>query len=344
MERPKVPETLSAVLIVKNESRVIRRCLSSLKWIDEIVVYDTGSTDGTQGIAERAGARVFQGEPIEPFHFAEARNLANEKAQNPWILSVDADEVLRAGSLSKIRAALKIPGEETAWRVGFINRSATGTLSIPILKIKLFMKDAWTWKYRVHERLMPLRAGKIGDMDKVVIDHMPEPEKGLRHGQNIKLLELCVKENPEYTKAFKHLGLELMLDKRHAKAVPYFLYYIDNTDDDRFKKSRAMDHAGNCFVILERLDDALEMFERSAKVAPERRDPLYHAAIALIKACRLDEAVTWIKRMIVVPFETRPNLPYDLPALWSTEPGRMLRFCEDQIRIARASLEARKNV
>lgn len=335
---------ITAVLIAKNEAKLIGRCIRSLGPVDEIVVYDTGSTDDTVGVAERAGAKVFRGEIVEPFHFAEARNLATAKAQNPWILSIDADEVLRAGSLSKIRAALKIQGEETAWRVGFINRSATGTLSIPILKIKLFMKDAWTWKYRVHERLTPLLAGKIGDMDKVVIDHMPEPDKGRRHGQNIKLLELCVKENPEYTKAFKHLGLELMLDKRPAEAIPYFCYYIDNTDDDRFKKSRAMDHAGNCLETLGQLDDALEMFERSAKVAPERRDPLYHAAIALIKACRLDEAVTWIKRMIVVPFETRPNLPYDLPALWRSEPQRMLRFCEDQIRIAQSALEARKKV
>lgn len=343
MKREAVSEKVSAVIITKNESRVIDRCVKALAWMDEILVYDTGSTDDTVAVAERAGARVVKGEPMNPFHFAEARNRATALAAGPWILSMDADEVLRSGGLSKIRKALEAPENVTAFRLGFINRAAAGTVSIPIMKIKLFLKDAWTWKYRIHERLIATREGAIGDLPKAVIDHMPEPDKAARHGQNIGLLELAIKENPEYVKAYKHLGLELMLAKRFGEATENLEHYIDNTDDDRLKKSRAMDHCGNCLVADGRLPAAMEMFERSAKIAPERRDPCYHAAIALIKACNLDEAIRWIRRMMLVPIETRPASPYDLPGLWRDEPAKMLRFCEEQIAEAKKLYEARKS-
>lgn len=333
---------LSAVLIAKNEAKVVGRCIRSLGAVDEIVIYDTGSSDGTQEIAAKAGARVVQGDPIDPFHFAEARNRANEHAQGTWILTIDADEILRAGSLSKIRKALDKVADETAYAVTFINRTSKGTLSFPTPKIKLFMKDAWTWQYRVHERLKSLREGRVGALADVVMEHMPDPDKKARHGQNVQLLEMCVRENPEYTRAFRHLGLELLLQKRPAEAIPYFAHYVDNTDENRFQKSQAMCHVGKCLESLGKLDEALEWFERAAKVAPERRDPMYHAALGLIKACRLDEALTWIRRMIEVPVETRPNLPYDLPILWGQEPVRMLRFCQVQIAAAKAAYEARK--
>jgi glycosyltransferase involved in cell wall biosynthesis len=81
--------SLSVAIITKNEEANIRRTLESVKWADEIVVVDSGSTDRTCDIAREYGAKVF----IEQWKgFAKQKNSAIEKCTSDWILSLDADE------------------------------------------------------------------------------------------------------------------------------------------------------------------------------------------------------------------------------------------------------------
>jgi hypothetical protein len=96
---------LSAALIVKNEQDCLPACLASLQGVvDEVVVYDTGSTDDTVAIAEASGATVVRGG--WPGDFATARNRALEMATGTWVISVDADEVLHTDA-SKLRMQLR---------------------------------------------------------------------------------------------------------------------------------------------------------------------------------------------------------------------------------------------
>ena len=88
-----VPPTITACLIVKNESEFIGQCLESIKRVaSQIVVVDTGSDDDTIQIAESHGAQVFQFDWCDDF--AAARNFGLEKATGDWLLIIDADEVL----------------------------------------------------------------------------------------------------------------------------------------------------------------------------------------------------------------------------------------------------------
>jgi tetratricopeptide (TPR) repeat protein len=80
-------------MIVRNERQHLERCLRSVNGLaDDIVVVDTGSDDGTQAIALRAGARLFNFPWVDDF--ALARNQALGQARAPWILALDADEQL----------------------------------------------------------------------------------------------------------------------------------------------------------------------------------------------------------------------------------------------------------
>src|SRR3990172_6104037 len=101
-----MPATISAILITKNASSTIRRCLESLQGLDHIVVHDTGSVDDTPEIARSMGADVSETR-IEPFHYAKARNEAMFRSKNPWILSIDADETLKEGSIAAILDRIK---------------------------------------------------------------------------------------------------------------------------------------------------------------------------------------------------------------------------------------------
>lgn len=84
---------ITLCMIVKNESKVLRRCLESVVGIiDEIVIVDTGSSDGTQEIAKEFTDKVYE---IQwNGNFAEARNYAASKANGEWILVLDADEYI----------------------------------------------------------------------------------------------------------------------------------------------------------------------------------------------------------------------------------------------------------
>jgi glycosyltransferase involved in cell wall biosynthesis len=83
------PVTLSVVIITFNEEANLPRTLESVKWADEIIVVDSGSTDRTVEIAKSYNAKVW----VEPWKgFAAQKNSALEKASCDWILSLDADE------------------------------------------------------------------------------------------------------------------------------------------------------------------------------------------------------------------------------------------------------------
>lgn len=79
----------SVTIITLNEESNIRACLESVKWADEILVSDSGSSDKTVQICKEYGAKVF----IDQWQgFGKQKNLIAGRARNSWILNIDADE------------------------------------------------------------------------------------------------------------------------------------------------------------------------------------------------------------------------------------------------------------
>lgn len=141
-------KTICLNMIVKNESRVIERCLSSVKdRIDHWVIVDTGSQDGTQEVI-RNFLKEIPGELHErPWvNFGHNRNEALQlaKGKSDYILFIDADEVLE-GAISKKEL------KEDVYLVQVI------TSKNPLLTFQraLLIKDSleWAWKGVLHERL-----------------------------------------------------------------------------------------------------------------------------------------------------------------------------------------------
>lgn len=84
---------LSVIIITKNEQDRLKACLESVKWANEIIVVDHGSTDRTLEIARSYGAKIFESTSDD---FSLRRNLGAEKAAGDWLLYLDADERVSA--------------------------------------------------------------------------------------------------------------------------------------------------------------------------------------------------------------------------------------------------------
>ncbi|HRE29784.1 MAG TPA: glycosyltransferase family 2 protein [Anaerolineales bacterium] len=101
---------LSAIVLTLNEERHLPECLASLSWADEVVVFDSGSTDATQQIATAAGARLV----TRQFdHYAGQRDAALASVSSEWVLFVDADERIPVALRDEIRSVLARP--EAGW-------------------------------------------------------------------------------------------------------------------------------------------------------------------------------------------------------------------------------------
>jgi glycosyltransferase involved in cell wall biosynthesis len=99
---------VAGVVLTFNEAADLPRALVSLQWCDEWVGVDSGSTDGTQAIAERLGARVLEHRQSPPFLISVQRNWALEQAgiRCDWVLFLDADEQVGQELAQLIRRTL----------------------------------------------------------------------------------------------------------------------------------------------------------------------------------------------------------------------------------------------
>jgi glycosyltransferase involved in cell wall biosynthesis len=101
---------ISAVIIAKDEAENVEECVRSVAFCDEVLVLDSGSTDGTPDLARRAGARVVSTD--WPGYVAQ-KNRAAGMAEHDWVLSIDADERVDDRLRAAIEA-LRAAGEPAA--------------------------------------------------------------------------------------------------------------------------------------------------------------------------------------------------------------------------------------
>ncbi|HQY05233.1 MAG TPA: glycosyltransferase family 2 protein [Lacunisphaera sp.] len=103
------PAPISVLIPVKNEAANLAACLASVAWCDEVVVIDSGSTDGTPDIARLGGARVVDFKWDGKFPKKKNWALANIPWKNEWVFILDADERVTPGLQAALRAALIRP-------------------------------------------------------------------------------------------------------------------------------------------------------------------------------------------------------------------------------------------
>ena len=220
---------LSVCMIVKNEEPVLGRALASVAALGddiEIVVVDTGSTDATVAVAERAGARVV------PFawigDFSAARNFGFSHARGAWLLVLDADEELTpeaCTSLPQVLASTRADGI----RVPVRNLDALGRVLACASSTRIVRSGrGHAYENRVHEDIEApiLRAGgQLEDADLPFVHHgytAEESARKKRHERNLALVRAAHESQPDNPRHWHYMGLELAIGGEQKDARPWF--------------------------------------------------------------------------------------------------------------------------
>ncbi|MBR1861523.1 MAG: glycosyltransferase [Lachnospiraceae bacterium] len=229
--------TVSVCMIVKNEEKVLARCLDSIADLaEEIIIVDTGSVDKTKEIAGRYTDKIYDFQWINDF--SAARNYAFSLASMDYIYSADADEVLDGENRERFRILKDnlLPEIEIV-QMKYGNQLENGTVYNfdEEYRPKLFKRlRTFTWIEPVHEtvRLDPV----VFDSD-IVITHKPMENHG---GRDIAIFtERLEKGYALSNRLWEMYARELFIsgtDEELDKSEKYFRAFEEEVTDPELHK------------------------------------------------------------------------------------------------------------
>ena len=171
---------VSVFIIAKNEADRIGATIRAIRGLtDDLVVVDSGSTDGTQGVAEELGARVI----YNPWPgYGLQKRFAEDQCRHDWLLNLDADEEVSPALLAEIKA-LFAHGEPPCQAYGiriaetFPGEREPHPLAYRVAPVRLYRRDAGRYSSSlVHDRVDLAPGTKIGKL------------KGLVHHRSVRSL------------------------------------------------------------------------------------------------------------------------------------------------------------
>ena len=292
---------LSAALIARDEEEFLGGCLRSLDGlVDEVVVVDTGSADRTVEVAESRGARVYR----RPWtgDFSVARNYALDLARGEWILYIDADERVRAGTAEGVRERLGDPGCVGGRVLLYPRPGHSG-----YWELRLFRNEPGI-RFRgvIHENIWPAiearraACGGLIAQSGLVLDHEGyEGDQHRKHLRNLPLLERSLAEDPSRVFSWCHLATvraALGDGDGAARAWAEAMALVDG------RAPRAPEDAIPFLHLIEegmaRDQDVSGLLERARRLFPGNLQFVWLQAQALMAAGRNAAAIRGLEQLV----------------------------------------------
>ncbi|MFC1562220.1 tetratricopeptide repeat protein [candidate division KSB1 bacterium] len=279
-KRPNTSVRLSLCMIVKNEEQMLPKCLASIKGIvDEIVIVDTGSTDGTREAAADYNIAWFSRTWDDDF--SAARNYSIEKASGDWVLVLDADETVTGENARRIRDLVETGGA-AAYYLNFrsvVRESAAGNVLIHS-HARLFKNGLGIrFKGRLHEQIVEsvTDTGGIIEETDIVVDHAGYRESRMadreKTGRNIRILLKELQDNPGSGSVCFYLGESYSLLGEWNKAIDYYEKGAESAGLPPINRALLLQNLGSAYYNTNDLDKALEREQHSLSIECERITP-----------------------------------------------------------------------
>lgn len=299
----------SIVLIAKNESKTLPRCVASLKEFQdrggEIVLCDTGSTDGTADIARSLGCVVHEvgekfikiidkdladkinerfireGEtPIvlegnRLFDFAAARNYVTSLAKNDVVCTLDADEAYSVLDIDTINKLIDEGYEQFEYQFVFSHNSY-GKPQIQFVQSKMFDRRKVSWSGVVHEVLGGhAKIVQVGP-EVIYLEHWQIP--GAEHRGNYLVgLALDCFENPDKDRQSHYFARELMWREHPKSAIAEFERHI-TMGGWVTERAQSMIFMGDAYGLINNPEKQVEWYHKAFYLDSNRREALIKLA------------------------------------------------------------------
>lgn len=255
--------SVSLCMIVKNESKVLNRCLSSIAdLVDEIIIVDTGSTDDTKMIAKAYTNNVYDFKWVGDF--SAARNYAFSLCNCDYIYSADADEVLDDENRKKFSILKEVLDPEVEIvQMYYSNQLKNGTVYNfdKELRPKLFKRvRSFKWVEPIHETIRELPLVYDSDIE---ISHMPLENHSMR---DFKVFESIIDKDEKLSdRLFEFYAKELFISGEIDDFKKAEYYFTDIADDPETKEDMLM--SAICIVMKAAYlrNDFIKMYKYALK-------------------------------------------------------------------------------
>ncbi len=320
--------TISLCMIVRNEEEVLGRCLASARGVaDEIIVVDTGSTDGTRAIAEAHGAKVFDFAWIDDF--SAARNAAFDRATMEYILWLDADDVIDAenrDALLLLKETLD-PKTDVVMMRYHVAFDGGGKPTFSFFRERLLRRaGGFRWSGRVHEAITP--AGNI-IRSQIAIRH--EKTKPGESGRNLRIYrKMAETGEPMEPRHRYYFARELMFNGFDGEAIPLFHACIDDPDTWIENRIGACRDLSDCYLRQGEDDRALTALLKSFTLGEPRAETCCDIGALLMRRAMYKAAAFWYRAApVCTPSDEEGG--FSLPECRGYIPMMQLCVCFDRL-------------
>ncbi len=290
--------TISLCMIVKNEERVLGDCLASIKpWVDELIVVDTGSDDGTVAIAKAHGAKIHRFPWCDDF--SAARNESLKHATQEWLLWMDADDVIPEHCGKRLReVALRADDQTLGLMMQVHCPPAPGEEGLTVVDhVKLVRnRPELRFEGRIHEQILEAihrASGQVERTDLYVVhagyDHSPEGQRRKRE-RDLKLLELDLRERPDHPFVLFNIGMTAfhMKDWPRAEAALQRCLQVSGPRESTLRKVYA--RLAGARLEQGEVAAAKQWVEQGLALYPHDPELLFRAGVILREAGELPAA------------------------------------------------------
>ncbi len=327
---------ISLCMIVKNEEARLARCLESVRGaVDEIVILDTGSVDATKEVARRFTPRVY--DYAWDDDFAAARNASFAYATRPFILWLDADDVLENSEREKL-IALKscltadVDAVMMPYHTGF---GTDGKPSLVYERERIVRRDAgFSFSGVVHEAMAV--SGNVLHEDIIVRHERGEkPPQGRR---NLDIYEkwmargraMSARDRYYYAREWMALGDYAAGEREFARFLAMPEGWIENRID-------ACVQRGICLQKLGRRAEAKQSYLASLAIAPPRAEALCALGELEMQEKAWQAAAFWYRAALLCG-RPEESGAFVCPDVYGYVPALQLCVCYDRLgRIRQAS-------
>ena len=299
--------SLSLCLIVRDGEQFLGRALDSVRpFVDEMVVVDTGSVDGSRDVAAARGAKVFDC-PWED-SFSAARNQSLARATSDWIFWMDADDVLPETSGAELRRAIEsCPGAAAAfWVQVEESRLVAGKRRVTSHgHVKLFpRRDEIRFCYRVHEQVAPaiLGLGLPIRPSRAVVRHASDRSAAAqtaRRERNLRLAQLDLAEHPGDPFVLLSLGItQLYRPGALDEAITHLRQSAETAAPSSPTQVSAYLNWGQALALARRPAEEESLYRAALAIVPDDAALLLRLATFYEKRGNLREAAAALHRLL----------------------------------------------